>query len=284
MINSPLLILKNKIINGTRLMLVHKLPGIVPFFMVTEYPKSGGTWLGQLLSGYFNIQFPQNTFPKVGMSIVHGHYLPSGTSEKIKKIFWLVRDGRDVMVSSYYYFLIPNRENRQNPKDMKYYRSRLRFKDFENIRENLPEYIEFCFTHKPSLFNRFAFEGNWSSFNKKWHDYELKHEAEGNIMKISYESLLNDTGKELARMVRWVTDEKIDLKRIGEVVARYGFEAQSGRKPGIEDKNSFLRKGISGDWENKFSREAAEIFDHYAGEMLIEEGYEKNRAWTNRIV
>ncbi|MCK4888495.1 MAG: sulfotransferase domain-containing protein, partial [Candidatus Aminicenantes bacterium] len=122
-----------------------------------------------------------------------------------------------------------------------------------------------------------------TSFNKKWRNYELKHKNKGNIMRITYESLLNDTGKELARMVRWVTDEDIDLKRLGEVVEKFSFESQSGRKPAEEDKNSFLRKGISGDWKNKFSREAAEIFDHYAGEMLIEEGYEKNREWTKGI-
>jgi len=102
-------------------------------------------------------------------------------------------------------------------------------------------------------------------------------------MKTTFESLLNNTGKELARIVRWVTDEDIDLKRIGEVVDRFSFEAQSGRKPDMEDKNSFLRKGISGDWKSKFSHEAAEMFDHYAGDALIELGYEKSRKWKNKI-
>jgi len=31
-----------------------------------------------------------------------------------------------------------------------------------------------------------------------------------------------------------------------------------------------LRKGISGDWKNKFSREAKQIFNEYAGKELIQ--------------
>ncbi len=31
---------------------------------------------------------------------------------------------------------------------------------------------------------------------------------------------------------------------------------------------------------NHFTREAAEIFDHYCGEMLITAGYERDHAWV----
>ena len=52
------------------------------------------------------------------------------------------------------------------------------------------------------------------------------------------------------------------------------------RKAGEEDRSSFLRKGIAGDWKNHFNTEAVNIFDHYAGETLIKLGYEKNHDWV----
>jgi len=46
-----------------------------------------------------------------------------------------------------------------------------------------------------------------------------------------------------------------------------------------EDKKSFLRKGISGDWKTHFSLEAKQVFNYYAGDILIGLGYEKDGTW-----
>jgi sulfotransferase family protein len=53
---------------------------------------------------------------------------------------------------------------------------------------------------------------------------------------------------------------------------------------GEENKRSFLRKGVVGDWRNQFSLEAREVFDRYAGEELILLGYEKDRKWVREAV
>ncbi len=283
MTNSLFNIVKNKAVNGTRYFLVNELPGYFNFFLVTEFPKSGGSWIGQLISGYFDIPFPRNNFPRFGMSVVHGHYLPKNKINKTKKIFWMVRDGRDVVVSSYYYYLFPNERNKKNPKDMLYYKSRLHFKEIEDIKRNLPEYIKFIFTHKPNVITRFGFEGNWAGFNREWVEYCSDSAPNGQLIRIPYESLLDDTEKELKRIIGFASDEEIDNHKIKEIVQRFSFKNQSGRRRGEENKISFLRKGIAGDWKNKFSREAAEIFDHYAGEMLIELGYETDRDWVKKV-
>jgi hypothetical protein len=64
------------------------------------------------------------------------------------------------------------------------------------------------------------------------------------------------------------------------VVDEFSFERQAGRPSGQEDRTSFLRKGVVGDWRNQFSQEAREVFDRYAGEELILLGYEKDRQWA----
>ncbi len=276
-------LIKNKIENGSRYFLVRSLPGLFDYFLVTEYPKSGGSWLGQLLSGYFDIPFPRNTFPKFGMSLVHGHYLPSKRSENIKRIFWLIRDGRDVMVSLYYHYLFLTERSRDKLKDVLYYRRKLNFKNIEEIETNLPRFIEFIFTHKPSPVFRIGHEGNWQSFNEKWQNYLLKSKGDCNLINVSYEVLLADTGKEFERIILNITGEEADRIRVKKVVDKFSFLNQSKRNPGEENTGSFLRKGIVGDWRNKFSQEAREVFDYYGGEFLIKAGYENNHNWVKML-
>ncbi len=66
-----------------------------------------------------------------------------------------------------------------------------------------------------------------------------------------------------------------------DLVHKYSFEQQSKRKVGEENQNSFLRKGIIGDWKNVFTQEAKELFDSYAGCALIKLGYEKDNSWVH---
>ena len=56
----------------------------------------------------------------------------------------------------------------------------------------------------------------------------------------------------------------------------------TGRRPGEEARGEFARKGVSGDWENHFTRAAAEVFDSYAGNALVELGYEQNSSWVEK--
>ena len=72
--------------------------------------------------------------------------------------------------------------------------------------------------------------------------------------------------------------------RLKTIVENYSFKKISQRKPGEENKKSFLRKGIAGDWKNNFSEEACDVFKKYAGEELILMGYEKDLNWTNKLI
>jgi len=60
-------------------------------------------------------------------------------------------------------------------------------------------------------------------------------------------------------------------------------KAKTGRDPGTENNRSQDRKGIIGDHKNHFTREAAEIFNHYAGHLLKRLGYEKDDSWIDRF-
>ena len=60
-----------------RLFMVNTLSGVLPLYIVTEYPKSGGSWLSSMMSEYLEVPFPRNRRPNFTSSIMHGHMLYS---------------------------------------------------------------------------------------------------------------------------------------------------------------------------------------------------------------
>lgn len=269
--------LKSKLEQFIRILNVNTITRYNGSILIVEFPKSGGTWLGQLISGYMNIPFPRNKFPGLGKSIYHSHYLPKYSIHKNKKIVFLVRDGRDVMVSLYFHQLIWNEKNKLNPKDVKYHRSNLNFLDFENVKENMKKFIEYSFNNKPSKFKQFTFMGNWYDYNNKW---LRQMEYNTNIYMIKYEDLLNTPYETLSKMFETFLDvNKVNEELLTKTINRYSFKNQSKREQGEENKNSFLRKGIAGDWKNYFGEEEKELFKAYTKSLLIELGYETDVNW-----
>ncbi|OQX53844.1 MAG: hypothetical protein B5M53_06425 [Candidatus Cloacimonas sp. 4484_209] len=245
----------------TRFIMVYGFSKVLPLYIVAEYPRSGGSWVSQMLSEYLNTPFPRNQFPKFRSSIMHGHYLYFPT---MKNVFVVVRDGRDVMVSYYYHSLFKN--DRCNARLVEITRRELHCDDYNNIRENLPKFIEYKFTRKK--YPRFT----WSEFINSWIDKD--------VPIIKYENLLQDPVEELSKAIHKVCRVKPDKDRLKQIAKKYSFKKVAKRNPGVENKHSFLRKGIAGDWKNKFSREACEIFNLFAGRELIKLGYEKDDSWV----
>ena len=236
-----------------------------PFFdsyIITEYPKSGGTWLSQLLSTSLDIPYPRNRLPVFDSSVIHGCFLNSG---KKNKTIVLNRDGRDIMVSFYYHSLV--KKPRVSDREVDRITTDLGITDVSNIKENLPSFIDYCFANKTYPYF------TWSDFVKKWHN-------DPSVVHTSYEALNKEATFELQRILEKL-GEKVSIEKIERVVDHFSFEKQTNRKKGQEDSAKFLRKGIVGDWKNSFTQESSELFDHYAGDELILLGYEKDHSWVN---
>jgi len=241
--------------------LVHLLSGPLPLYVVNEFPKSGGTWVGQMLGRALGVPFPRNRFPVFRPSIMHGHYLsPWG----IKNAVAAWRDGRDIMVSWYHQQLIPHEWNQAQVARS---RRELPLEDYDDVYENLPAFIEYAFTrpHSPGF--------SWTDFVRRWHGRK-------GVVHVRYEDLRHDTAGELLRIARELASEKLSMEVASAIADEFSFERQSGRPSGEENKESFLRKGVIGDWRTRFSPQAREVFDRYAGEELILLGYERDRSWV----
>jgi hypothetical protein len=254
--------LKIKTEGAIRWGMVCVLSDYLPLYIVTEYPKSGGSWVSQMLASYLGVPFPRNQFPRFESCIMQGHYL---YNPFLKNVFCVMRDGRDIMVSFYYHSLFKN--ERCNARLVQITRKEVPFEDFDNIESNLAAFIEYKFTCKKHP--RFT----WSKFVNHWMDKE--------VAVIKYENLLQDPVKELGGAISKVTGDEPYEKRLEEIVDRYSFKKAAKWNPSEEDKHSFLRKGVAGDWKNVFSKEAKALFNYYAGKELIRLGYEKDETWVH---
>ncbi len=243
-----------------------------PFYYVTEYPKSGGTWLAKMLADYLDVSFPQRSvFPIGCTSVIHNHWK---YSPHLNNVVCQIRDGRDMVVSSYFGCL-RLLESDQDGSAKKYLKRRFapfgsQADDLHNLRVYLPKYIE-SWVNNPT-----GTRYSWSTHIEQWYGKE-------NVILSRYEELLYDGANVLSAIISKLQKTDVDKDKVQEIIERYSFEKVSGRIPGEENRSSFLRKGIAGDWNNYFTKEAGETFQRYCGSTLIKLGYEENEQWITSL-
>ena len=246
---------------------------LFPFYYLMEFPKSGGSWVADMIADYLQIPRPvRSVFPIGCEAVLHGHWR---YSPRYSRVFYLYRDGRDVAVSQYFRIL----EEIRNPK----YRGNAsyfgrRYPDLvsgsinpEDARATLPRFLE-----------------NWvrqpAGTRQNWRDHITEWTCDRpGVVLLSYEDLLNDAHRVLSQSIPIHSGKPVDHDRLAATIHKYSFEQQTGRQPGSEVRGALIRKGIAGDWKNHFTREAAQIFDFHLGETLIDLGYETSRDWPNRL-
>jgi LPS sulfotransferase NodH len=100
-----------------------------------------------------------------------------------------------------------------------------------------------------------------------------------NYCQVRYEDLLAEPVGEVMRLLEFLgADSDVEVAR-GCVQAASFEQLSGGRTQGEEASSSFYRKGIAGDWKNHFSEEDRRVFKEEAGELLIRLGYEDDLDW-----
>ena len=245
-----------------------------PFWYVSEYPRSGGTWLGRILATYLDIPFPQENLGLLALpSVIHNHWK---YDPRLERVFYLYRDGRDVMTSLYFMRMQMiksdlGRTVLASQLDKRY--RRILGADYlrRDARANLPGFIE------SEMLRPRQSPLNWPDHVRSW-----KPATEGKVVFLSYEDLLRDPHGVLSRALNRF-DQVTDNEQLADAIERRQFVRASGRRAGEEDRTDlFTRKGVAGDWLNHFSIEAVRTFDHFAGDVLISLGYERDRDWPSQ--
>ncbi|MFQ5570302.1 MAG: sulfotransferase domain-containing protein [Rhodothermales bacterium] len=168
-----------------------------------------------------------------------------------KRMFVVIRDLRDTLISWYFSLKVSHRLSNQGIAKFREQLSEL----------NLEDGLQFLICGK--LAGIAAIQQSWIASNKP-------------IFR--YEELLAD---ELTVFKKIFAHCEIDLSvsEGEEFIRRHSFERKSGRKRGEEDIQSHYRKAIVGDWENYFSKSIKDLFKEKFGHVLIDTGYESNFDW-----
>ncbi|MCC5822912.1 MAG: sulfotransferase domain-containing protein [Phycisphaerales bacterium] len=233
-------------------------------FPVLEYPKCGGTWLCKMLADALRIPFAQYSCMPIAMpAVVHGHWT---YHQRLRNVVFLNRDGRDVIVS-YYFHCCRRYGNQTTSAGVRKMIHRLygTNPDLDAHCENLPRFIEEMYRNPSGA------PMNWRDYNLSWHE-------KPGVVYTRYEDLRADCVAELDRIVRalgresapWNTERAVD---------GHSMQRLTGRAPGQEDRDSFIRKGVVGDWVNSFNEESMQIFADLAGDALVSLGYESSSDW-----
>lgn len=232
---------------------------------VTGHAKSGTNWLCSILvdyTGYPPYEPWKDRLPRVAPGVYHMMRLLPFESVRRRTIY-IMRDGRDVMVSRWFETLHREPDTRERAE---------RFLGVEmtdhNMRENLARFIEFMSTYQGGV-------ADYRSHLRYWQQHRYA--------TVRYEDMLVEPVPELARALAEVFGKPPDIERLEQAVKKNSFEEKSKRARGEESAGSFMRKGVSGDWRNHFTPEAARVFDDYAGDLLIELGYEPDHRWVEQF-
>lgn len=262
-----------------------------PVVPVGGYPKSGTTWVSRMVANYMDLPLVNASEIAFGFKyVVHNHW---SYNKSLEYSIQVVRDGRDVMVSIYMNMMAgytqiekslskldtrtPGRILRENiglHAEVKKQFKRILGKDFDpwDVHTNLSAFIEYEL-QRPFL----------PAVREPWPRYVSSWLQSKNTVVVKYEDLLGNGGvRVLGQTLAEYSGKPVEGNAVENTYQRYHFKEMSGRNPGTEDRNSFARKGIAGDWKNYFSQEAREVFEHYAGGLLIDLGYEKDSSWVKQ--
>lgn len=244
--------------------------GRVPFkvreddVFIVSYPKSGNTWVRFLVGNYITenkLDFinsndfipdmhahPEKCEALTGQRIMKSHF---DFTPEFKNVIYVVRDGRDVAVSYYYFYL-------------KYVFNK------ENAKPNFHEYS------KLFLEGGIAF-GRWDRHVNSWLD---KHPER--FLLLRYEDIMDNTEKALKDILLFIYGT-YDEERIKKAVEASRFERMAEqereqrmklpRNAASDSSIAFVRKGKPGNYNEYFTEEGLASFRKTFGETMNRLGY-----------
>lgn len=179
-------------------------------------------------------------------------------SLKTYKGFHVIRDPRDIAVSSYFSHL--HSHPTSDWEALVLHREKL-----QQVSKDRGLVLDIEFIHQ-DVFKRL----------EKW-DYQNPH-----IMEIKMEELTRTPDNIFPEILDFlgIPAKKFPRRKLKKILHKKRFSVMSGgRKPGQEDEKNHFRKGIAGDWKNHFNEDHKKYFKEKYNDLLIKLGYEKDDKW-----
>ncbi len=227
---------------------------------IAGFPKSGNTWMQSLVSGVvYGIDPAFLPFTLAGDLVVdvHArtfykryqdtaffktHFLPK---KRYKRVIYLVRDGRDAMVS------------------------------YHSMQKVLGRKISMS---EMIVDGKGVFPAKWHKHVRTW----LTNPYDADMMVVRYEDLLSDTLKEMRRVCDFVGLERSD-EILNKVIEGNTFSKMKKKAGKLKDLGhpswrgdhfkQFFRKGQSSDYRDQMPEKLLKKFNQEAQGELLELGY-----------
>tara|TARA_B100001250_G_scaffold398772_2_gene407421 strand:- start:32 stop:895 length:864 start_codon:yes stop_codon:yes gene_type:complete len=230
---------------------------------ITSYPKSGNTWLRLIVANlyfknvnYNNIeelvpeiyQTNESKFinNKLRIFKCHDYY-----DHRFRRAIYIVRDPREVIVSSYFFAIKIGVINKK-------YSKRKFVKDFLNGKFN-------------SNF------GTWNQHVGSWHGAK-----DQNILFIRYEDLRKRPGREIFKIAKFLK-KRMNSKKISKIIRKTSFENLQGQEdkervnwvslPNNESKIKFFRSGKINSWKKFLIKKEVKKIEKMWGKNMKIFGY-----------
>ena len=224
--------------------------------VINEYPKSGGTWIAKMIASLVDRPFTDNRMSIPRSSVVmRTHWDPTELTNGV----YVVRDGRDVMVSLFHHRC---RRAVQDPQVAQQVNSVYPFAISANkIKEQLPQFIEIEMTTRTA--------GSPLS----WHEHVSAGMANDHLQLVRYEDMLNDAPAALKTLGDVLLgDISVTPERAHAVATLHDRRNALSSTHGMG--RSAIRSASAGEWRDNFSDEAIEVFNKHCGDTTRELGYE----------
>ena len=240
---------------------------------ITSLPKSGSTWLSNMcadLNG-FDLFAPikWNTYIsdkwddsrwdldmdifkefRIKLAVIRGHTwaLPNNIDVLEKsnlKYIIGVRDPRDKLISEYWH-------SRNFPGHWAHEQAN---------EQTIEEFISYKLKSD-------EFENETLDWISSW----LKNRDKKKSIIVRYEDILIDPRIVIEKIFNFL-GFKIEKKKIDNIIEKNSFDNITGRKRGTSDDTKFVRKGVSGEWKNIFSKEQKLLFSKIGKDVIENLGY-----------
>ena len=245
---------------------------------VIGYPKSGNTWFTRMVSGVLNARVvttkrahsgdERTTFTdewKIIKAHTENRNFAVNNISETDKVFYVVRDFRDVLVSGFFFSHRKIRErSAKNGKSLRFFVVRLYFLYY--LKKNIISWqgnpIRRRIKRSLRRNNKSAEVGNWSE-HVKW-GLSLP-----NCVLVKFEELLLDC---FATMKKALDEAGLiySEEKLHEVVSAESFHTKKRtfEKNNDIDNLQFMRKGVSGDWQKFLPKKYLRIIYARHGAML----------------
>lgn len=229
---------------------------------LASYPRSGQYWLRfqlveLLTTGCADFDGIDRVIPKMGVHVDAPVLLPNGgriiqTHERYRreygKAIYLVRDGRDVLLSEY----------------------------AQEKRTQLPYTQDFSTYISAFLRGKVQGFAPWHAHVSSWLDSRAA--KAGDLLLIRYEDMRSDAEGILSRTLDFLevsvpTDAIRKAVRNNSLQQMRAKEDQRSRHKSAEEDGRHVRQGSVGGWREKLSAEQAQLFEQHAAEALVRLGY-----------